>query len=909
MDSALKNIYSVINSHKDAPDAKRVFTFIEFIKEFGYDNSPSTFLSIYKNYLSEWAKQSDKNNIISDKELVRQNMIDTLKSIVLNYSSYEEQDFIAHLDWDNERHVQAIVPFFVKKIRNICDFYKTKRNDIPLIINKNKLRGSRESIEQIIYDKIVDFYFNNKNLAPQISQLKRDLTVSIEQYVDVYSDYFDIPRHKKCTNETREAMIEANINNVRYEDYLEVAKVITDTLFSGDVYLIEIPLIAQISLDFSADCAGDLRGLRDELLYNSTLNLVSLNDQIALRRALYRKYLGCDLYYIYADGLKNITMDKLVIAENPSGNLLNCGTADTATIESNDIKLLSQIGLFFKPDKTGILQISADSYEWDIDTTKIKPDSFYIFPDPYKYGDIGNNKSSGYPLIMEYKLDSYIKNISSGQSKDDPLNYICNVTWNTYQTKQDEDYYLINNKNFDYSFTNLANIGIIDNYKTDLFGNEYCLVKGYEIMYDSYGNISGISTPSKFPLPAVNVTQNKPPAGIIINGGYFVDPRFEYKCYDLKFPFDYKVRQRFSNDYIWTGLKFGDISYNTPDATSKKLSCGTFSAADDSSSSIKFVDHYQDKNVDNSIKDKNFVSGNVLDNFKTNFNNNLYVEEKDVPFNQIHNQNGNCIWIKETSVIDSKIKSLDIVKKNNGYDLTFSDITQKVKPGVKVKSFDIFKNYIIVYTDAATIFIKYSYDGETKYQIVYVDELENNTLIKPLYIEKYRKLYILKLITATRNSGKQQYFKVEIKRYGLEDNLEPELLLLVKENFTPEERRDLNPQYITCEEINNNFDCETSFIPVKDVVFSYNTALNKFAIVYIQHDSQTIPTIYEHQFKLFDTDNFRETLETTVYTSKYSNLSEIDMSSNPWSTDLSTITNFSHNTLGETEYPFFIEYN
>ena len=48
----LKNLYSIINGKLDAKDAERSFTFIEFIKEFGYDNTPSSFLSDYKSYLS-----------------------------------------------------------------------------------------------------------------------------------------------------------------------------------------------------------------------------------------------------------------------------------------------------------------------------------------------------------------------------------------------------------------------------------------------------------------------------------------------------------------------------------------------------------------------------------------------------------------------------------------------------------------------------------------------------------------------------------------------------------------------------------------------------------------------------------------------------------------------------------------
>jgi hypothetical protein len=197
--------------------------------------------------------------------------------------------------------------------------------------------------------------------------------------------------------------------------------------------------------------------LKRNLTANTTVNQVPLTEQVALKRRLYEKFLGCDLYYMYVDLEGNIQMDVLCRADNPSGNLLNCGTADTATIENEQLELLSHIGLFFKPDKTSILKVNAKSFEWSIDTDIVQPDTMYVFPDPTKYGDIGNNKSSQYPLIMEYKLDYDIKNMSSGEACDDPLMFISDQGWRSYYSKQDDDFKLVDNTNYEYSFTYLAN--------------------------------------------------------------------------------------------------------------------------------------------------------------------------------------------------------------------------------------------------------------------------------------------------------------------------------------------------------------------------------------------------------------------------------------------------------------------
>ena len=158
------------------------------------------------------------------------------------------------------------------------------------------------------------------------------MLISVENYVDIYSEYFDIPREKKFTDSTRAEMLSANINDVDYRMYLDTELVISEILFSGNVFLKEIPLIAQLGVDLSQNCVGDMASLRDKLIANTTLNQVPLTEQVALKRKIYEKFLGCDLYYLYVDLQGNIQMDILCKANNPTGNLLNCGSADTATI-------------------------------------------------------------------------------------------------------------------------------------------------------------------------------------------------------------------------------------------------------------------------------------------------------------------------------------------------------------------------------------------------------------------------------------------------------------------------------------------------------------------------------------------------------------------------------------------------
>lgn len=536
MNPVLADIKSIINGYSNAKDKDRVFTYIEFVKMFGYDNDTNIFISAYKDYVTQWSIVKKDSITLSDEDFVMSKMVEVLKSITLDYSSYEEQDFIAHVDLNNKDHLKGLTALYSRKIREITEFYRKKRNESVLVVNRNSMKGSVKSIQEIIYEKVFDFIFSNRNIVPSYKNIKRDLLISIENYVDTYSEYFDIPRQKEFTDKSRREMLSANINDVDYRVYIEIQLVISEILFSGNVYLEEIPLVAQVGADLSQNCVGDMLALKNQLIANTTVNQVDLNEQVALKRKLYEKFLGCDLWYMYVDLQGNIKTDVLCRAKQPSGNLLNCGTADTATIENEQLELLSHIGLFFKPDKTSILKVNAKDYTWSIDVDVIQNDTVYVFPDPNKYGDIGNNKNASYPLIMEYKVDYDVKNMSSGEACNDPIKMLSDQGWYSYYSKQDDDFKLFDNKNYDYAFTWLANRGFVTNYQVDAYGNQFGILKGCEVTYnyDEKGNKISVKSIKLNPKynetviknTTVNIDDSNPK---ILNGGYMENPLYKGK--------------------------------------------------------------------------------------------------------------------------------------------------------------------------------------------------------------------------------------------------------------------------------------------------------------------------------------------------------------------------------------------
>lgn len=904
MASPLNSLYSIINRYNNAKDADRAFTFIEFIKEFGYDNSPSSFLTDYKDYLSEWSKVK-KETTDTNNEFIKSSFINILKSIILDYSSYEEQDFLANLDWDNPEYRRAILPFFAEKIKNICDIFKKKRAEAPYIINKHQFKGSRKSLEQIIYNKILDYYFNNKNLSNYIDKLKENLSISVEQYIDIYSDYFDVPRYYNYDISEREALMNkyihnsersnyltANINDVDYEYFLNISTVLNDILSPGETILEELPITAKMGLDLSGNCAGEATKLRDELLYNATLNQLSLNDQLGIRQRLYKKYLGCDLYYVYVDNLGNVSSNVLVKADNPSGNLLNCGNADTAAIENNDIELLSNIGLFFSPDKMGILKVNINNYEWEVDYDKLTRDTVYIFPDPSKYGNIGKNKKSDYPLIMEYKLDSYIRNASSGIAAHEPMGFTGDTYINSYYTRQDDDYRLIDNKDFNYSFSGYLNKGVIKKYASDIFGNEYAVLHAFN--YDGK-----LSVPSAY-LPVANPQKAESTPYFALNCGYILNPK-DLDITQKSSGFDYDVADELMpNRYLWSGRHIFSGGFH------ENSSINEISWLEDEKELNKW-ENYSDAKVpefnggleedeegyflpqqfgtnEPSIIFENHLSLDsetgtehlrTVSNESLYFTNGIYeyidyygevgytkttdtetqegnktieaappdIDDSDFPTLMNFKEKSNVIIYKNKSSLDSEIIRLEPVELGLYLIKDFFIFIDKLfVVGIDNNSKNIIKIYNILNNSIDTALLD---------EIIFEGDM-----FKYLYNESDEKIYTIEMI---ENEGK---FDFIINSYDLNDNLKYESLVNTIEDLCDDENKASNREI----ESLSAFEGEIEF----SMTFSYNNNLKKYLLCYAYSDLNNMH-LYTHEFKLSNKDNFYKTLTSKVFKTTINN--------------------------------------
>jgi len=463
---------SIVNS--DIPshltkDNVSPFSFLEFITNTNVDYSPEQYNNFYINYLKDWSeiKRTKETNKITFIDLY----VNFLKEVTLTYSTQQELRFLSSLDFKNPIDLDIAIPFYVEKIRQIILFYKEKRDIGKYAVDRNKIKGTQLSVEKILFDKIYDYIFSTEDnpnytaIGYSLSTLQTHLKIDIGEFVDVYGEYFDLPR-------TTDEFTRANTNDIDASLFFDDP----NSIFRNEIFLREVPLAVNTAINYDNICDPTNPQL---LLENDCLNKSGLttDQRIGLRRQLLRKYAGADFHYIDTTGATPVS-GVLFRAENPTGNIQNLQAIDTPTIESNEIKLLRDIGIFFKPEKTGLFQLNAPNYTFEINTALLEADKIYIYPDPSVYGNVSVNKQLEYPIVFTYDFRKENRNISSSFATGDPKINSVEPTFAPYYSREqtilkqaatDSGFYL--------NFGDLYNEGYIVKHQTDIYGNEYALFK------------------------------------------------------------------------------------------------------------------------------------------------------------------------------------------------------------------------------------------------------------------------------------------------------------------------------------------------------------------------------------------------------------------------------------------------
>jgi hypothetical protein len=232
---------SITNPQVDrstASDNTSPFSFLDFITITKIDYTPEEYNNFYITYLKEWADIKNAT-IPTEKVSYIDSYIQFLKEIVLTYSTNQEKRFLNKLDFNNSQDLDIAIPFFVEKIRQIIIFYKSRRDDAQYTVERNKIRGNSLSIEKAIYEKIYQYVFaaqdapSYASLGITLSSIQSNLKINIEEFADVYGNYFEPPpilqdRSQVVDLDTNALPINDDPNYIVVDDFDTVSSLYND---------------------------------------------------------------------------------------------------------------------------------------------------------------------------------------------------------------------------------------------------------------------------------------------------------------------------------------------------------------------------------------------------------------------------------------------------------------------------------------------------------------------------------------------------------------------------------------------------------------------------------------------------------------------------------------------------------
>jgi hypothetical protein len=500
--------YSVTNlnvSSADTLDNFQPFSFFEYLKYSKQVATPEQFTQGYNDYLQSWYS---KTNAVPAQQInqIRQNYVDLLKDIAINYTTVDEKRFLNNLNYDDASDLAIAIPFYARKLKEICLFYTKKREAIKNKSQDVKIKGSTTSIEKVVFQNIIDYLYAAEDegiINVDLQQIAQNIQIDVVDYFDTYSNYFDLDPSAsvddlQITNKLRRQYFTSNVNAISAQLFLGFSNAVLSDIFSTPFYLKEIGagLIINPKL-FIEKTLFDFNCEINPIAEILNADTDALSSNYALKRKLVQKYIGTDFYYLSTNSHSQFVSGTLFKAENACGNLLNKRFASTATVPEEQLKTAQQLGLFFRPDKMGVIQFAAPNKSYYINQNSLKPNFVYVFPDPNIYGNVTNFYFSNleYPLQFAIDYSSNIKKLDAGLA----YGYIkSNEYMQNFFAYFSEPLYINslmhNSSAFASHLQCIFNEGIFTQYKQDVYGNEFGLLKDIRRYNQNQNNISNVNS-------------------------------------------------------------------------------------------------------------------------------------------------------------------------------------------------------------------------------------------------------------------------------------------------------------------------------------------------------------------------------------------------------------------------------
>jgi hypothetical protein len=510
----ITTLNSITNGDANAEDRNTPLTLSRWLELSNLSiNKAELYITDYNNYITTWNKTKASNTKTSVDTVDLYKTL--LEQVAVNYTSDEEKRFLQNIDYDDPGDIDATIPFFAKRLKEITLYLSEKREDIKQQPVKFSLAGTNKGItiliRKIIVQLLSDYNFINSNNITSIStQELQSIRINVNELFDVNDQYHDIdPSIDKSTYTSKDTTRNKLFRNesIEYDPYIwiDFEQAIQNLLsknISGVLGESQISSLLTDKLEnVQIRSAYGIDDLHESHFFNYIKSKENLNLHII--KKLVEESSSTNMYYVSTDS-SGPYIKKLFTGSKQQQNLYNINNPTRANIPENILYSTQLLGGSFTPHLLGNYAFNSKILNYNLITSKIKDGKLYVIPDPEVYGSEDS--------IIRYEEDlSHIRcnnlNVSSIEIKPNttnPLFYsyqskqevspivtagISKVTdsfdfWKTGSEKvwNNADTFLYKHSNKQSSINNrqsklLHKHATVYKYKTDIYGNEYALFK------------------------------------------------------------------------------------------------------------------------------------------------------------------------------------------------------------------------------------------------------------------------------------------------------------------------------------------------------------------------------------------------------------------------------------------------
>lgn len=509
------------------------YSFDVWLQKFGQaGGSPEKRETAYKEYISRWNATKETQNINTS---YKQQYIDYLKQLTYTYVfSQDERRIAKTTDYNNEFEIDAISYMFSKRTKQICEYIRSQRNELKFQPTKTQQRCTTSGVERIIYNDVLRMLGDEdikteyaSLLSPQaggsgeLDNLKRELRVQLTELYDVEEGYYGSQLDQSFTELPR-GETASLYNRLTFDPYIfideEIAihNIINNYSVQTDLSL-ESGNVMTLPIDSNIASIADLPP-NEFVDYAPSREGLTISDT----RKLIRNSIGTSLYYSKTNTAGEIeTSGLLVKPTSPTHNTLNRGVPAINVVSNTNTKTrtIQQIGGYYTPNKLGVLTYASIGPGVNIDHSRLEADTLYVYPDPaIYYTNVETYNFTDYspiPIKFDEKVkwqkatkssDAQSGDIIDSQKLQKFYNYSSDTEINKHSkfgiSRFDDPYDFWSGDKSDVwanadvyvadqlkelpiqqrQESLLTNSGQVDKWRTDIYGNEFALIK----QIDSY---------------------------------------------------------------------------------------------------------------------------------------------------------------------------------------------------------------------------------------------------------------------------------------------------------------------------------------------------------------------------------------------------------------------------------------